>query len=74
MTERASDKFDHLQEKIDKTINPNITLKIYLPEGVEKEIFLELENDQEFIDKITEFAKKWLEKKQTSSNDTPNKL
>jgi hypothetical protein len=69
MTERASDKFDDLQSKIDKSINPYISLKIYLPESIEKETFLELENDQEFIESVTEFARKWLEEKQSCTDE-----
>jgi hypothetical protein len=61
MTERASDKFDDIKSKIEKSINPYITLRIDLPEGVSKEIFFELENDIEFKDSIKEYAKKWIE-------------
>ena len=61
MTKRASDKFDDIKSKIEKSINPYITLRIYLPEGVSKEIFFELEHNQEFKDSIKEYAKKWIE-------------
>jgi hypothetical protein len=61
MTERASDKFDDIKSKIEKSINPYITLRIDLPAGVNKENFLELEYNQEFKDAIKEYAKKWLE-------------
>lgn len=61
MTERASDKFDDIKSKIEKSINPYITLKIDLPMGVSKEVFFELEHNQEFKDSIKEYAKKWIE-------------
>lgn len=61
MTERASDKFNDIKSKIEKSINPYITLKIDLPDGVNKETFLELEYNQEFKDSIKEYTKKWLE-------------
>jgi hypothetical protein len=61
MTERASDKFDDIKSKIEKSINPYITLRIDLPAGVNKENFLELVYNQEFKDAIKEYVKKWLE-------------
>ena len=61
MTERAADKFDDIKSKIEKSINPYITLRVDLPEGVSKEIFFELENNQEFKDSIKEYTKKWIE-------------
>jgi len=61
MTERASDKFDDIKSKIEKSINPYITLRIDLPAGVNKENFLKLVYNQEFKDAIKEYVKKWLE-------------
>ena len=61
MSERASNKFDGIKSKIEKSINPYITLIIELPEGVSKEFFFELEHNQEFKDSIKEYAKKWIE-------------
>jgi hypothetical protein len=60
MTERASEKFDNIKSKIEKSIHPYITLKIDLPECVSKEDFLKLELNQEFKDSIKEYTKKWI--------------
>jgi hypothetical protein len=61
MTERATDKFDDIKSKIEKSINPYILLRIDIPEGVDKELFYELENNQEFIEAIKKYTKKWIE-------------
>jgi hypothetical protein len=62
MTEKNSEKFEKVQSKIEKTINPYITVKIPMPEGVDKEAFLKLENNSEFIAALTNRAKEWLKK------------
>jgi len=61
MTERATERFDDIKSKIEKSINPYITLRIDLPEGIKKETFYELEHNQDFKDSIKEYAKKWIE-------------
>ena len=61
MTERATDKFDDIKSKIEKSLNPYILLRIDLPEGIDKETFYELENNQEFNDAIKEYTRKWIE-------------
>ena len=66
MTERASDKFDGIKSKIEKSINPYITLIIDLPEGISKDNFFKLEHDPEFIESIKEYAKKWIENRKDS--------
>jgi hypothetical protein len=62
MTEKDSEKFEKVQSKIEKTISPYIKVKIPLPENVDKEAFLKLENDPEFIESLKKQAKKWLTK------------
>jgi hypothetical protein len=65
MTEKGSEKiekFEKVQSKIEKIIHPYITVKISMPEGVDKEAFLKLENDPEFITSLTSQAKYWLTK------------
>jgi hypothetical protein len=62
MTEKDSEKFEKVQSKIEKIINPYITVKISMPEGVDKEAFLKLENDPEFITSLKSQAKEWLRK------------
>ena len=61
MTERASDKFENIKSRIEKSINPYITLRIELPENVEREEFMELENNQEFSEQVNTFVKDWIE-------------
>jgi hypothetical protein len=63
MTEKDSEKFEKVQSKIEKTISPYIKVKIPLPENVDKEAFLKLENDPEFIESLKKQAKKWLTEK-----------
>ena len=61
MTERAVERFNDIKSKIEKSINPYITLRIDLPEGINKETFYELEHNQDFLDSIKEYAKRWIE-------------
>jgi hypothetical protein len=63
MTEKDSEKFEKLQSKIEKKISPYIKVKIPMPEGVDKDAFLKLENDPKFIELLKKKAKKWLTKK-----------
>jgi hypothetical protein len=60
MTERDSEKFEKVQSKIEKEISPYITVKISMPEGVDKEAFLRLEKDEAFIESLKKRAKDWL--------------
>lgn len=64
MTERNSEKFERVECKIEKEISPYITVKIPMPEGVEKESFLRLETDQAFAESLKKRAKDWLIEKQ----------
>ena len=59
MSERT-EKYEEVHSKIEKTINPYITVKIPMPEGVDKEAFLKLENDSKFIETLQKQVKKWL--------------
>jgi hypothetical protein len=63
MTEKDSEKFEKVQSRIEKKISPYIKVKIPMPEGVDKEAFLELENDPKFIESLKKKTKKWLTKK-----------
>ncbi|MFQ6068880.1 MAG: hypothetical protein ACE5R6_21205 [Candidatus Heimdallarchaeota archaeon] len=60
MSEKASEKYEKVQSKIEKIISPYITLRIPMPEGVDKEAFLKLENDSRFIESLKKQVKKWL--------------
>ena len=44
-----------------KSINPYITLKIELPENLDREEFMELENNQEFTELVNKFVRDWIE-------------
>jgi hypothetical protein len=59
MSERT-EKYEEVHSKIEKTINPYITVKIPMPEGVDKEAFLQLENDSKFIETLKKQVKKLL--------------
>lgn len=66
MTEEASKRYEEIQSKIEKSISPYITVKIPMPEGVDKEAFLKLENNPKFIGSLKKHAKKWLKQKTSS--------
>jgi hypothetical protein len=65
MSEKASKRYKEIESKIEKTLNPSITLIITMPEGVDKEAFLKLQNDPKLIETIKKQIKKQL-KKETS--------
>jgi hypothetical protein len=60
MSEKASEKYEKVQSKIEKSISPYITVKIPMPEGVDKEAFLKLENDSGFIESLQGKVREWL--------------
>jgi hypothetical protein len=62
MSEKTPEKYEKVQSKIEKTISPYVTVKIPMPEGVDKEAFLKLECDPAFIQLLKKKAKEWLEK------------
>ena len=62
MSEKASKRYEEIELKITKTLNPSITLTIIMPEGVDREAFLKLENDPKFIKTIKRQIKKRLKK------------
>lgn len=63
MSEKASEKYEKVQSKIEKSISPYITVKIPMPEGVDKEAFLKLETNSEFIESLKKQVRKWLTRK-----------
>ena len=63
MTEEPSKRYEEIQSKIEKSISPYITVKISMPEGVDKEAFLKLENNPKFIESLKKYTKKWLKRK-----------
>ncbi len=65
MSEKASEKYEKVQLKIEKSISPYITVKIPMPEGVEKEAFLKLEDDPKFIESVKKHVKEWLTQETT---------
>jgi hypothetical protein len=60
MNGKVPEKYEKVQSKIEKSISPYITVKIPMPEEVDKEAFLKLENDSEFIESLEEYVKEWL--------------
>ena len=45
----GTEKYEKVHSKIEKSISPYIMVKIPMPEGVDKEAFMKLENDIEFV-------------------------
>ena len=61
-------KFEEIKSDIEKAVTPYITVKIFMPEGVDKQKFLELEKDEEFLYALNEFTKKWLSERRQEVN------
>ena len=55
-------KFEEIKTEIEKAVIPHITVKIFMPEGVDKKEFLKLEKDEEFLRALGDFTEKWLKK------------
>jgi hypothetical protein len=64
---RKTEKYEEVQSKIEKSINPYITVKISMPEDVDKEAFLKLEKDPDFIESLGNLAKQWLTRSSQSA-------
>ena len=62
------EKFEEIRSEIEKAVIPHITVKIVMPEGVDKEEFLGLEKDEEFLQALSDFARRWLKKKSCEVN------
>lgn len=62
-SEGISKKFEEIQSEIEKAITPYITIKVPMPKNVEKEEFLKLEKNEEFLKAIEKFTKRWLKRK-----------
>jgi len=67
-------KFEEIHSKIEKAVTPYITVKIVMPEGVDKEEFLKLENNDEFLQALNGFVKRWLKRsiKQSRKDEAQN--
>ncbi|HDD42774.1 MAG: hypothetical protein DRN61_01070 [Thaumarchaeota archaeon] len=65
MSEEVRKKYEELKSKIEKTVNPYITIRIPIPEEADKREFLELEKDQEFIEHVKEEAIAWIAQKRS---------
>ncbi len=65
MSEEVRKKYEELKSKIEKTVNPYITIRIPIPEEADKREFLELEKDQEFIEHVKEEAIVWIAQKRS---------
>ena len=58
MSGEAQKKYEELKSKIEKTVNPYIVIQIPIPEDVDKEAFLELEN-------VRREAINWIDRKKS---------
>jgi len=65
LSEEVRKKYEELKSKIEKTVNPYITIRIPIPEEADKREFLELEKDQEFIEHVKEEAIVWIAQKRS---------
>ena len=65
MSGEAQKKYEELKSKIEKTVNPYIVIQIPIPEDVDKEAFLELEKDEEFIEHVRREAINWIDRKKS---------
>jgi hypothetical protein len=63
MTGKTSEKYEKMQSKIEKVITPYITVKIPMPQGADREAFMKLENDIEFLESLVNQTKEWLIKR-----------
>jgi len=59
-------KYEELKSRIEKTVNPYITIQIPIPEDANKQDFLELEKDQSFIEHVKEEALAWIARKKSA--------
>jgi hypothetical protein len=60
MTGKTFEKYEKIQSKIEEAITPYITLKIPMPQGVDREAFIKLENDVQFLESLANQTKEWL--------------
>jgi len=63
-------KFKEIRSEIEKAVCPCIIVKIPLPEKVDKEDFFRLEKDEEFLQALGDFAKRWLKRKKRARQGT----
>jgi hypothetical protein len=57
---QEQDKYQKVQTKIEKTISPFITLKVPIPDNVDEDVFMSLENDPDFLEWIKKQVEFWL--------------
>ena len=57
---QEQDKYQKVQTKIEKTISPFITLKVPIPDNVDEDVFISLENDPDFLEWIKKQVEFWL--------------
>lgn len=55
-------KFEEIHNRIEKAVTPYITVKIAMPEGIDKEEFLKLEGNDKFLHALSIFVKRWLKR------------
>ena len=66
MSGEAERRYEELKSKIEKTVNPYITIQIPIPEEADRSEFLKLEKDQEFIEHVRKEAIAWIARKRSS--------
>jgi hypothetical protein len=60
MSGKMSEKYERIRTKIEKTITPHIMLIIPMPQGVDKDAFMALERNSEFLESVVNHSREWL--------------
>jgi hypothetical protein len=53
----SEDKYSKIQSKIEQSITPYINLKISMPDDLDKEAFMKLENDADFYESVLDLVR-----------------
>jgi hypothetical protein len=57
----SEDKYSKIQSKIEQSITPYINLKISMPDDLDKEAFIKLENDADFYESVLDLVRKHIQ-------------
>ena len=60
MSKIEEKKYEKIEAEIEKTIEPYITVKISMPKGIDKEVFLKLEEDESFLNYLEQRTRDWI--------------
>jgi len=63
-------EYAEVESRIERSVSPYITVRIPMPEGVDREEFLKLENDPRFINALSRYTRRWLTRKARKSKSS----